>query len=73
MLRAHQGFGAKAMLHISVINTVAQKKVHKKSARYVLPLLQQCGKEIYHCWQGKLRACTVEEERDRKVEILKRL
>lgn len=30
MLRAHQGFGAKAMLHISVIHTVAQKKVHKK-------------------------------------------
>lgn len=33
MLRAHQGGEAKAMLHISVIHTVAQKVVQYESLR----------------------------------------
>lgn len=42
MLRAHQGFGAKAMLHISVINTAAQKKVHKKKVHTQKEVQDMC-------------------------------
>lgn len=42
MLRAHQGFGAKAMLHISVINTAAQKKVHEKKVHTQKEVQDMC-------------------------------